>query len=158
MRTVRDMSTHEQDQQTRRPVILVVDSDVAGLKRTAQTLTRRFGADYAILSASAAPEGLQALSDLATDEAEVALVAAALKMTGGDGPALLDQIHSLHPGAGRALLIEMGDSTATESVRHAASRSQIDFCIVGGWESPEEWLYPRARSVDEVGKRPPAAA
>lgn len=68
-------------------------------------------------------------------------------MTGGDGPAFLDEVRSLYPGAGRALMIEMGDTTATESVRYATARSQINFCIVGGWESPEEWLYPQVQKA-----------
>lgn len=83
---MRDMSTQERrDQQTSRPAILVVDSDVAEIRRTAQALARRFGADYSILSDPAASEGLQVLSDLASNEADVALVAAALRMTEGVG-------------------------------------------------------------------------
>jgi hypothetical protein len=68
-----------------RPAILVVDSDHAELQRTVQALARRVRADYLVVSAPAAPLGLQVLADLASKEADVALVAAALRMTEGVG-------------------------------------------------------------------------
>lgn len=129
------------------PVILIVDDDPAALDITRNALDRRFGRDYRILVAADSRRGLEVLRELAAMDTEVALILAAFRMPGDDGPEFLEDTHDLYPGAGRALLIEMSDATSTEPVMLAVARHQADFWILGGWESPEEWLYPQVQQA-----------
>ena len=81
-----------------RPVLLAVDEDPQALDALDQALTRRFGADYRVVTAASAADGLAAIERLAGEGAEVALVAADLWMAGGDGVDFLRRAHALHPG------------------------------------------------------------
>jgi thioredoxin reductase (NADPH) len=129
------------------PVILVVDGDPNALSTTGEALARRFGSDYAILTAADSQEGLRLLRELATSGTEVALIIAAIQMSEGDGPEFLEDTHELHPGAVRALTIEMGDAASSKPAMLAVARHQADFWIIGGWESAEEWLYPQVQEA-----------
>jgi thioredoxin reductase (NADPH) len=129
------------------PVILVVDYDSNALSLTREALARRFGLDYTVLIAADSSEGLHLLQDLAASGTEVALIIAAIKMSGSDGPEFLEDTHELHPGAVRALMIEMGDAASSEPAMLAVARHQADFWVIGGWESPEEWLYPQVQEA-----------
>lgn len=130
-----------------KPVILIVDEDEDARVSVETALARRFGADYAIVAAATSREGLRTLESFASAHQDVAFVGAALRMQGIDGPGLLDSAHTLHPGAKRALFIEMGDATAPVGAQLAQVRGQADAWIPGGWESPEEWLYPQVQQT-----------
>jgi thioredoxin reductase (NADPH) len=136
-----------------RPVLLVVDDSPDARRLTAQALDRRFGADYRVLTATAPGEALATLERLAREGAEVALVAADLRLPGMDGVEFLARAHALHPGAARALFIAMGsgaamgDDAAMEPLLRATALGQIDFSILKGWVSPEEWLYPQVQDA-----------
>jgi thioredoxin reductase (NADPH) len=135
------------DVETEQPVLLVVDDDAATLRPVAQALAHRFGADYRVLTAATPGAGLDALERLAGEGVEVVLVAADLWMPEMDGVEFLGRAHALHPDAGRALLVGMGDASATEPVQRAAALGQFDFTILQGWVSPEEWLYPQVQEA-----------
>jgi thioredoxin reductase (NADPH) len=124
------------------PIILLIDGDTQALARTAEALRRRFDDDYEVMTATTAEAGMELLRQFAESGAELALLCAALRLPDGDGPSFLEDARPMHPQAGRALMIEMGDVTASETIRVAMARCQADFWITGGWESPEEWLYP----------------
>lgn len=128
------------------PTIVVIDDDLFALQRAADALDHRFGGDYTVLRAASADAGERLLRALVDDEREVALVAAALRLSGG-GTALLDLARGLVPGAVRVLLIDMGDATAQQPVMLAAARGQADTWILHGWESPEEWFYPQVQQA-----------
>jgi thioredoxin reductase (NADPH) len=133
------------------PVLLVVDGAADELHAVAEALERRFGRDFRVRTARAAEEALDALARLAREGAAVALVAAELALPGMDGVELLRRAHGLHPGAGRAVLVAMGNavgmSAATARVQRATALGQIDFSILKGWVSPEEWLYPQVQEA-----------
>jgi thioredoxin reductase (NADPH) len=133
------------DADRRLPVLLVVDDDEATQRPVAEALARRFGADYQVLTAATSQAGLHALERLAREGAEVALVAADLRLPEMDGVAFLGRAHALHPGAGRALLIGMEDRSGDEPIQCAAALGQFDFTLSQGWVSPEEWLYPQVQ-------------
>jgi thioredoxin reductase (NADPH) len=130
-----------------RPVLLIVDDDEATRRPVADALVRRFGADYQVLTAAAPQGGLEMLERLASEGAEVALVAADLWMSEIDGVEFLARAHTLHPGAGRALLIGMDDRSGDEPIQRAAALGQFDFTLSQGWVSPEEWLYPQIQEA-----------
>ncbi len=134
------------------PVVLVVADAPNDRHLIAHALDRRFGADYRVLTAATPREGLTTLERLAGEGAEVALVAADFEeLAGINGVEFLGRAHALHPGAGRALFIAMGETTgvsaAMEPLLRAMALGQIDFWIPKGWVSPEEWLYPQVQEA-----------
>jgi thioredoxin reductase (NADPH) len=136
------------------PVLFLVDADAAAREQIATALTRRFGADYKVLSASTESEGLAMLQQLASDGVPVALVAADLALTGDEGGiSFLERAHVIHPDASRVLLVAM-DRHGTRipfdslgSLRRASALNRIDFWVVKGGFSPEEWLYLRVQEA-----------
>ena len=89
------------------PVLLIVDADHQASATLETALLRRFGADYRVLLAESAESGLATLERLARQGAEVALIAADLKLPGMDGVDFLEGAHALHPDASRALVVPM---------------------------------------------------
>jgi thioredoxin reductase (NADPH) len=139
------------ERRTDQPVLLVVDGAPDDLRVVARALERRFGADYRVWTAATPAEGLEMLARLAREAALVALVAADLRLPGVDGVEFLRRAHALHPGAGRALFVPMGHATspggAMDPILRASALGQIDFSILKGWVSPEEWLYPQVQEA-----------
>ena len=136
------------------PVLFLVEADADARERIATALTRRFGADYNILAAGTESEGLTRLEQLGNDGVPVALVAADLALTGDEGGiTFLERAHVIHPHAGRVLLVAMDrrgtripfDSLA--ALRRATALNRIDFWVVKGGFSPEEWLYLRVQEA-----------
>jgi thioredoxin reductase (NADPH) len=136
------------------PVLFLVDADVDARERIATALTRRFGADYEVRAAGTESEGLEMLEQLGNDGARVALVAADLALTGDEGGiTFLERAHVIHPQASRVLLVAMDrrgtripfDSLA--ALRSATALNRIDFWVVKGGFSPEEWLYLRVQEA-----------
>jgi thioredoxin reductase (NADPH) len=130
------------------PVVFICDGDAEALERIAAALTRRFGADYQIRTAGTGPEGLEILERFRNDGVPVALVAA-----DETGIPFLERAHVLHPHASRVLLVAM-DRRGTrmpfdslETLRHASALNRIDFWVVKGGFSPEEWLYLRVQEA-----------
>lgn len=135
--------------QPAQPFIVIVDNDAAALALMARTIGHRFGADYRIVTADSARQGLIELERLAEGDEEIAVIAADLRLAGTDGIAFLEQAHLHHPHAIRALLVTM-DQRGTripfselEHLQRATALGRIDFAITKGWSSPEEWLYPQ---------------
>ena len=136
------------------PVLFLVDADAEARERIATALTRRFGADYQVHTAGTESEGLAMLEQLGNDGVPVALVAADLALTGDEGGiTFLERAHVIHPGASRVLLVAMDrhgtripfDSLA--ALRRASALNRIDFWVVKGGFSPEEWLYLRVQEA-----------
>jgi thioredoxin reductase (NADPH) len=136
------------------PVLFVVDADPEARERITAALTRRFGADYEVRAASRESEGLAALEQLARDGVPVALIAADLGLTGDEGGLrFFERAHASHPHASRVLLVAMDrrgtripfDSLA--ALKHASALNRIDFWVVKGGFSPEEWLYLRVQEA-----------
>jgi thioredoxin reductase (NADPH) len=59
----------------------------------------------------------------------------------------------LHRGAVRALLVAMDEHhtripfSEIETLRRATALGRIDFWVVKGWVTPEEWLYPTVQEA-----------
>jgi thioredoxin reductase (NADPH) len=136
------------------PVLFLVDIDSEARERIAAALTRRFGADYQVRAAGTEPEGLAMLEQFRDDGVRVALVGADLALTRDEGGiTFLERAHVIHPHASRVLLVAMDrrgtripfDSLA--ALRHATALNRIDFWVVKGGFSPEEWLYLRIQEA-----------
>jgi thioredoxin reductase (NADPH) len=135
------------------PVLLVVDADPDACTETVSALVRRFGRDYQVLSAGTAHDGLDALRRLAGQGGEVALVAADLRLPGLDGVEFLQRARALQPGASRVLLVAMDQYhtrvpfTELATLQRATALGLVDFAVVKGWVTPEEWLYPQVQEA-----------
>ena len=135
------------------PVLLVVDADETARLETEAVLNRRFGDDYRVLAVDSPQGGVNELLDRAREGQEVALIAADLRLPGMDGVAFLERAHALHPGAVRVLLVAMDESrtrvpfSELETLRRATGLGRIDFWVIKGWVSPEEWLYPQIQEA-----------
>ena len=135
------------------PVVLVVDADQQARTATQSALVRRFGADYQVMAADSAEAGGATLERLARQGAEVALIAADLKLPGMDGVDFLEGAHALHPDASRALLVPMDQHGARipfgelPALQRATALGRIDLWILKGWVTPEEWLYPQVQAA-----------
>ena len=135
------------------PVLFIVDADPQARVVAESALARRFGPDYRVLAAGAPQDALTALQRLADQGGEVALVAADLRLPGMDGVEFLERAHALHPRSWRVLLVAMDryhtrvPFTELATLQRATALGRIDFSVVKGWVTPEEWLYPQIQEA-----------
>jgi thioredoxin reductase (NADPH) len=138
---------------TATPVLVVVDADRQALTTTETALVRRFQPDYRVMTADSPSTGLATLEQLASSGEDVALIAADLRLPGMDGVAFLERAQALHRHASRVLLLTMDryhtriPFTELATLQRATALGRIDFWIVKGWVSPEEWLYPQVQEA-----------
>ncbi len=125
-----------------RPVILVVDDDPAALAQLLDALARRYGSDYRVVPEILASAALAELARLKTEGEDVALVIADQWMSEMQGIELLGRAHQIHPAAQRALVVEWGDRSASETILHGCAFNQMDNYLHTPWSPPEVYLYP----------------
>jgi thioredoxin reductase (NADPH) len=145
------------------PALLIMDADPQARAVTESALARRFGADYRVVTANGPQAGLDALERLAEHAEQVALVAADLHLPGMDGMEFLERAHLLHRDASRVLPLAMDryhtriPFSELARLQRATALGRIDFAVVKGWVTPQEWLYPQvqeALSAWTVANRP----
>jgi len=139
-------------------VLLAVDSDHDVLGTLERDLTRRFAADYRIVTAD---HSQAALAELDVDD-DVALVIAGQWLTGTTGIDVLSACHQRYPAAKRLLLITYGDFLGGQAAVRAMALGQVDHYVNKPWGNPELALYPtvsellsqRSRSSAVAGSQP----
>jgi thioredoxin reductase (NADPH) len=144
----------------RHPVLLAVDRDQDILATIERDLTRRFAADYRIVTTDK-PEGAFAELDVAD---QVALIIAGQWLAGTTGVDFLTACHQLHPAAKRLILITYGDVGAGRAAVRAMALGQLDHYLNKPWGDPELELYPtvsellsqRVRAAVAAGSQPEA--
>jgi thioredoxin reductase (NADPH) len=135
------------------PVLFIVDTDREERIATESVLSRRFAADYQVVTADSPQSGLEILADLAQQGKEVALVAVDLKLSGMEAIDFFDRARALHRRAVRALLVTMDKRGtripfwALEPLQRALALGRIDFWVVKGWMAPEELMYPQIQEA-----------
>ncbi|HKF41640.1 MAG TPA: FAD-dependent oxidoreductase [Thermoanaerobaculia bacterium] len=125
-----------------KPVILVVDDDLASLASLTEALTRRYGADYRIAfhaTVRGAREDLERMRDAGES---VALIIADQWMPEMQGVELLGRVHKIHPSAQRALLVDWGDRAAAPAILEGCAFGQLENYLRKPWFPPEVHLYP----------------
>jgi thioredoxin reductase (NADPH) len=125
-----------------KPIILGVDHDQRSLEILERDMTRRYGADYEVLSASSPLEAVRLQKRLASEQRTIALTIAYQWMPEMTGIELLSQARDHDPGAMRALMIDVGDLRAEQPIVKALTLNHIDYYFGKPWASPEEELYP----------------
>ena len=142
------------------PVLLAVDSDRDILAAIKRDLSRRFAADYRIVTADT-PEG--AFAELNVDD-QVAVVIAGQWLAGTTGVEFLNACHQLHPAAKRLILVAQGDIVAGRAAVRTMALGQLDHYLNKPWGDPEFELYPtvsellsqRLRAAVAAGSQPEA--
>jgi thioredoxin reductase (NADPH) len=136
------------------PVLLGVDNDPDILTALQRDLTRRFAADYRIVTADA-PDA--ALAELDADD-QVAVVIAGQWLTDTTGVDFLSACHQLYPAAKRVLLITYGDYAGGTAAVRAISLGQLDQAFNKPWGDPELELYPAVSDLLSQRRRATVAA
>ena len=132
-----------------RPLLLAVDPDLDSLSRTEGELARRFGADFRVRGESDSAAALGQLELAAHRGDPVALVLADPWLPGIPGAELLRTVRTLHPDAGRALLVPWGawaDRRTAGAILRAMAHGDINYYVLKPWTSPDELF---CRTVSE---------
>jgi thioredoxin reductase (NADPH) len=138
---------------SRTAVLFVADADLHARDVLESALVRRFGADYRVVTVGTAADGLQALQLLAQSGDDVAIVAADVHLPGMDAVEFLQRAYALHPRSSRVLLVPMDryhtrvPFSELPTIQRATALGRIDFFILKGWVTPEEWLYPQVQQA-----------
>jgi thioredoxin reductase (NADPH) len=122
-----------------RPVILAVDDDAAVLSAVEHDLRRHYRADYRVLKAGSAAEGLEAAKELAARNIPVALFLVDQRMPGMSGIELLGEVMRLHPASRKVLLTAYAD---TDAAIAGINDIALDHYLMKPWDPPEQRLYP----------------
>jgi thioredoxin reductase (NADPH) len=124
------------------PTILVVDHDEKSLDILHRDMSRRYGLDYDVLAERSPVDAARLQERLASENRKIALAIAYQWMPEMTGIGFLSRSRDHHPGAMRALLIDVGDIGAEEPIVKALTLNHIDYYLGKPWASPEEELYP----------------
>ncbi len=124
------------------PVLLAVITHPSKAKDLKAELTRRFGSDYSVHTASSVALASAMLSRLRGESRDVAFILADFELSNSSGIEFLAHAHTQHPGAKRALLTSIGHHDAAAPIHRAMALGEVDLVINWPWEAPEESLYP----------------
>ena len=125
-----------------KPVIMVVDDEAPALAQLRDALSRRFGADYRVVSQPSAAAAIEAIEQMKSAGDELALVIADQWMPGMKGLELLARTRELEPTAKRALLVAWGDREAAPNILSGCAFGELDNYLLKPWSPPEVHLYP----------------
>jgi thioredoxin reductase (NADPH) len=122
-------------------VIFVLDDEPASLRDAERELSKRYGADYEILSESDVDAAYRRLADLQAGEREIALVFSDLYLPGTNGTEFLTRVHEMLPHSKRALLVPLGDISCAGTLLQALTFGQADNYITKPYGSPDEQFH-----------------
>src|SRR5690242_11654866 len=125
-----------------RPIFLLVAGDESRLAALRRDLSRRYEADYEVVSAASAGAALALLADFAASGAEVALLIADEHLMDMPAVGFLARAHEQHRDAKRVLLIDRGNWSAAHPAVSAMAVGEIDYHLYVPWHPLERILYP----------------
>lgn len=144
-----------------RPLIMAVDPDPEALSRTEGELSRRFGADYTVRAETSARDALRHLERAAETGELVALVLADTWLPEVSGAELLARVRTLHPDAGRGLMVPWGawgHRETTTEILTAMSRGDINYYVLKPWTTPDELFNKTVSEFVQLWSRSVAGA
>jgi thioredoxin reductase (NADPH) len=124
-----------------RPLLLAVDPDVESLSRIETELSRRFGSDFRVRGEQDAAAAMTQLEQAASRGHPVALVLADPWLPDLPGAELLGKVRTMHPDAGRALLVPWGawaERRTADAILQAMAHGDINYYVLKPWTSPDE--------------------
>ncbi len=122
-----------------KPVILAVDDDTEVLRAIERDLRQQYRADYRVMKAGSAADGLEVAKELAARNTPVALFLVDQRMPGMSGTEMLREAMKLHPESRRVLLTAYAD---TEAAIAGINEVALDHYLMKPWDPPEQHLYP----------------
>jgi len=125
-----------------RPIFMLVGDDGPRREALHRDLSRRYEADYEVVSVDSAAAALARLAALAAAGAEVALLIADEHLAGMPAVGFLARAHEQHRLAKRVLLIDRGNWSAAHPAVAAMAVGQIDYHLYVPWQPLERILYP----------------
>jgi thioredoxin reductase (NADPH) len=140
-----------------RPLLLAVDVDPAKLDRIESELQRSFGSDFRIRGELVADDAVRLLDTAHAIGQQVALVLVDHLLPERERARVLRRARTLHPDAGRALLIEWGGwvhSGAASAILTSMAVGDIEYYVLKPWIERDE-LFHRivAEFVQEWSRR-----
>ncbi|MCL7455380.1 MAG: FAD-dependent oxidoreductase [Anaerolineae bacterium] len=124
-----------------RPAIVVVDDQSDSLESLERELGKRYAAEYDIIALNSPETALERLEVLKSEGVQVAIVLADCWMPGMDGPDFFQLVRRLHPQAKGGLLLDWGDSSATELTLHAMALNIVDAYSPKPTKTPDEAFH-----------------
>ena len=125
-----------------RPIFMLVADDEPRREALHRDLSRRYQADYEVISVASAGAALARLAGAAAAGAEVALLIADEHLAGAPAVDFLVLAHEQHRGAKRILLIDRGNWSAAHPAVAAMAVGEIDYHLYFPWRPLERFLYP----------------
>lgn len=126
------------------PVILAVSADESVRSALLEPLERRYAADYRILGAAGAADGVDAVGSLAASGETLALVLADDASPVGEHENVFAAARRHFPDVRRGLVIEWGswaDRATADAVLRLMTHVQIDYYVVRPVHSPDESFH-----------------
>jgi DNA-binding NarL/FixJ family response regulator len=120
------------------PILLTVGYAADDLSKVERELTKRYAADYRIMTKNSSELGMRVLEEYAED---VAVVLADQKISGTTGIEFLARANHTVPHAKRALLISWDDREAAELMLKSMALGQIDHYIFKPLQLPDEQFH-----------------
>ena len=124
-----------------RPVLVVVDDQETTRKAIANSLRRRFGADYEVLDPGGARSAREELERIRSAGADAALIVANAHLAEGTGTDFLADTRDAFPTARRLVLADFGDNWVMPQIARSSTLGQVDHFEYLPWgESDERFL------------------
>jgi thioredoxin reductase (NADPH) len=121
------------------PVILAADDEPEVLRAVQRDLRSRYADDYRIVGAVGGEQAIEALKELATRGAPLALILTDQRMPLISGVDVLRASLEIFPNAKKALLTAYAD---TEAAISAINDVGLDHYIMKPWDPPDQKLFP----------------
>jgi thioredoxin reductase (NADPH) len=122
-----------------KPIILTVDDEPQVLNAIERDLRRQYGSEYRVLKANSGTEALDAVRQLKSRNAPVALFLADQRMPNMTGTEFLAEARGLYPETRKVLLTAYAD---TEAAIESINTIGLDHYLMKPWDPPEQTLYP----------------
>jgi thioredoxin reductase (NADPH) len=113
-----------------RPVIVCVDDDPVALAVVERELTKRYGVDYELRSATSGESAKTLIRSIVAEGRDLALVIADAAMPQTTGIDVLSDTQQVSPSTRRALLVTQGRRPMPAAVLHAATLGAIHSWLV----------------------------
>lgn len=122
-----------------KPIILIVDDDLAVLNAVGRDLRQHYGQEYQVVRANSGHEALQIVQQLNQRNEMIALFLVDQRMPFMEGTEFLVEALKFYPEARTVLLTAYAD---TQAAIRSINEIGLDYYLMKPWDPPEQYLYP----------------